>query len=82
MNLLRQGRIKAAKAREQVSHLEMVLGETWRDIWCSGRPARRALSSVRALKAVAKRERGREWAKCGRGGKAGAGGSKGSWASG
>jgi hypothetical protein len=40
-NSLRQGRIKAARAREQVSHLGTTLGETWRGVWCSERPARR-----------------------------------------
>jgi hypothetical protein len=39
-----QGKIRATRARERVPHLEAALGEAWRGVCCSERPARRALS--------------------------------------
>jgi hypothetical protein len=39
---LRQGKIRAARAREKVPHLRTALGEARRDVWSSGWTARRA----------------------------------------
>jgi hypothetical protein len=39
---LRQGKIRAARAREKVPHLGITLGEAQRDVWSSGWTTRRA----------------------------------------
>jgi hypothetical protein len=42
---LRQGRIMVTGARERASHLGTALEKDWREVWHSGRPARRVLYS-------------------------------------